>query len=147
MNQEAPKSQIVISPTTLFFSFSLILLIGLGFFAFTILNPSSANSVTAQIDNTPEIMQKDGKQIVTIKAKDGFRPDNISLKAGIPTTLSVKTSNTYDCSSSISIPSLKILKSLPTTGTTDVDIPAQSSGSSIVATCGMGHYPLTLNFE
>lgn len=148
MQSNAPKFTLNINPTIVFFGLAVVLVFGLGIFAAAILNPSSDDSsISTFSQNSPVIMEKDGKQVVSIYAKDGFKPNNISLKAGVPTVLSVKTSNTYDCSSTISIPDLKVVKALPITGETPIDIPAQSAGTSLVATCGMGHYPLTLNFE
>ncbi len=46
-----------------------------------------------------------GKQIIQIDAKGGYAPRNTVAKANTPTTLNVKTSGTFDCSSAISIPS------------------------------------------
>jgi hypothetical protein len=36
---------------------------------------------------------------------------------------------------------------LPATGVTDFEIPAQTSGSTIHGTCGMGMYRLQINFQ
>lgn len=89
----------------------------------------------------------DGKQIIEINARGGYRPNSVTAKAGIPTILRMKTSGTFDCSASFVIPSLGIQKILPQTGTTDFEIPVQKTGSSIRGTCGMGMYSLVLNFE
>lgn len=88
----------------------------------------------------------DGKQIITITAKGGYKPQNSIATAGIPTVIRFDTRGTFDCSSSVSIPSMNISKVLPQTGSTDIDI-----GTPVVATlygtCGMGMYPFSITFQ
>ena len=89
----------------------------------------------------------DGKQIIEVMARGGYNPRDIVAKANIPTILRMKTSGTFDCSAAFVIPSLGIQKMLPQTGVTDIEIPSQTSGSNIAATCGMGMYRLNINFQ
>ena len=58
----------------------------------------------------------DGKQIIEINAKGGYIPRKSTAKAGIPTILRFNTSGTFDCSSSVRIPSMNISKVLPQSG-------------------------------
>lgn len=81
----------------------------------------------------------DGTQIVTIEADGGYAPGSSVAKAGMPTLLRFKTSSTFDCSSSIRIPALKISMDLPATGTTDVDVGTLAAGT-LSGTCSMGMY-------
>jgi len=81
----------------------------------------------------------DGTQIVTIAANGGYSPGSSVAKAGMPTVLRFKTSNSFDCSSSIRIPSLKISQDLPATGTTDIDVGTLAAGT-LTGTCSMGMY-------
>ncbi len=81
----------------------------------------------------------DGTQIVTIAADGGYAPGSSVAKAGMPTVLRFKTSSTFDCSSSIRIPALKISMDLPATGTTDVDVGTLAAGT-LTGTCSMGMY-------
>lgn len=99
-------------------------------------NSASANNVT--IEN--------GKQIIEIKTKGGYSPRVSTAKAGIPTILRFDTNGTYDCSSSVRIPSLNISKSLPLSGVTDIDLQSLSVGT-LKGTCGMGMYPFEIDFQ
>ncbi len=100
-------------------------------------NEENANNVSMAVD---------GKQIIEIKAKGGYSPVHSVAKAGVPTILRVNTNGTFDCSSSIRIPNLNISRNLPMSGTTDIDIGAQSVGT-FQGTCGMGMYPFDIKFE
>ena len=88
----------------------------------------------------------DGKQIIEIQAKGGYQPRKSIAKAGIPTILRFETSGTFDCSSSVRIPSMNISKSLPQTGATDIDIGTSSLGT-LQGMCGMGMYPFQVDFQ
>ena len=88
----------------------------------------------------------DGKQIIEIHAKGGYQPRKSIAKAGMPTVLRFDTSGTFDCSSSVRIPSMNISKVLPQTGSTDIDIGTQQV-ATLQGTCGMGMYPFEVNFN
>jgi len=88
----------------------------------------------------------DGKQIIEIEARGGYSPRKSTAKAGTSTILRFKTSGTFDCSSSIRIPSLNISKILPQSGTTDIDIGSQNLGV-LQGSCGMGMYPFEIDFQ
>lgn len=102
------------------------------------------NSFPTEIENNVSIL--DGKQIVEIKAKGGYLPVRSVAKAGIPTILRVNTNGTFDCSSSIRIPSMDISRNLPMSGITDIDIGIQPVGF-FHGTCGMGMYPFEIDFQ
>ncbi len=88
----------------------------------------------------------DGKQIITIQVKGGYTPKKSTAKLGVRTILRFTTNGTFDCTSGVRIPSMGISKTLPSTGTTDIDI-----GSPTVATlqgvCSMGMYPFEVDFQ
>lgn len=88
----------------------------------------------------------DGKQVIEISAKGGYHPLKSVAKAGIPTVLRFDTNGTFDCSSSVRIPSMDISQTLPQTGTTDIDLGIPTV-ASIQGTCGMGMYRFTLDFQ
>lgn len=88
----------------------------------------------------------DGKQIIQINAKAGYQPRKSVAKAGIPTVLRFDTSGTFDCSASVRIPSMDISKTLPQTGSTDIDIGSQKV-SIFQGACGMGMYPFEIEFK
>jgi len=86
------------------------------------------------------------KQIITINAKGGYQPRKSIAKAGIPTIIRFDTNGTFDCSSSLRIPSMNISKILPQTGSTDIDIGIQQV-ATLQGTCGMGMYPFEVEFR
>lgn len=88
----------------------------------------------------------EGKQIINIKTKGGYQPQKSVAKAGMPTILRFDTNGTFDCSSSVRIPSMNISKVLPQTGSTDIDIGSQQA-TTLSGTCGMGMYPFEVEFQ
>jgi len=102
---------------------------------------TGANTVETNADNVHIV---DGVQMVDLRAKVGFSPRVSTVKAGIPTTLRVDTNGTFDCSSSLRIPSMKIAENLPATGETEIVLGTLSVGV-IDGTCSMGMYPFQLN--
>lgn len=120
-------------------------LVAVGFILIAFNNSSADNS---QNDVKGEnVTVSDNTQIIEITAKSGYSPSTVTAKAGFDTVLRIKTSNTFDCSSSFVIPKLNISKILPSTGTTDISLGKQVSGSQILGVCGMGMYKVTLNFS
>lgn len=116
-----------------------VVLIG-GAFALT------RKSDTTSVANANNVTVVDGKQIVEISAKGGYQPRKSIAKAGIPTIIRFNTSGTFDCSSSVRIPSMNISKSLPQSGTTDIDIGTQEV-ATLQGTCRMGMYPFEIQFK
>ncbi len=109
------------------------------------------NTSTSVFDDAPTVMVNnvtivDGKQIIEIKARGGYQPRKSVARAGIPTIIRFNTSGTFDCSSSVRIPSLNISKSLPQTGSTDVDVGTHIA-STLKGSCGMGMYPFEVEFR
>jgi plastocyanin domain-containing protein len=88
----------------------------------------------------------DGVQVIEIQAKGGYTPRKSVAKAGIPTIIRFKTSGTFDCSSSLRIPSMNIFNNLPQSGNTDVDLGTQKVGV-LNGSCGMGMYPFEIDFN
>jgi plastocyanin domain-containing protein len=87
----------------------------------------------------------DGTQIITITTKGGYTPTKSNAKAGMPTVLRFETNGTFDCSSSVRIPSLSIDK-VPSTGTTDINVGVPTL-ATLQGTCGMGMYHFAVVFE
>ncbi len=88
----------------------------------------------------------DGVQIIEIKARGGYWPRKSIAKAGVPTILRFNTASTFECSSSVRIPSMNITKFLPQSGTTDIDIGIQDA-KTLNGSCGMGMYPFEVEFQ
>lgn len=109
-----------------------------------LLTQRSSDVVGAPSANNVSIV--DGTQIVEITAKGGYTPRTSSAKAGIPTIIRFETNGTFDCSSSVRIPSMGVSKNLPPTGTIDITITDPKPGP-LTGMCGMGMYPFTVNFR
>jgi plastocyanin domain-containing protein len=88
-----------------------------------------------------------GKQIIEIQAKGGYNPKQVTAKADVPTIIRMKTQGTFDCSSSLSLPSLGKRLTLQPTGTTDIEVPPQKTGTSLKGVCAMGMYSFAVNFN
>ena len=115
------------------------IIIGSVFVGGVIFFSESKNSTTsapvAQVNN---VSVSDGKQIVEIGVKGGYLPNRSVAKADTPTILRMKTNGTFDCSSAVTIPSIKYEKNLPASGITDIEIPAQKAGTTLQGLCSMG---------
>ena len=107
----------------------------------------SRNQNTVIEQNINNVIEVDGKQIITITAKGGYLPKVTLAKAGMPTVLKISTKGTFDCSSSIVIPSLGYKNNLPPSGETLIDVPSQNAGSKLRGLCAMGMYSFEVNFN
>ena len=105
---------------------------------------SSAEEVAPSVSNVSMV---DGKQIVEIGVKAGYSPKLTAAKGDMPTVLRMKTNGTFDCSSGVTIPSLGLRKILPSDGVTDIEIPAQKTGSTLKGLCVMGMYNFEVQFK
>lgn len=101
----------------------------------------------AETQAAPTATMVDGKQFVDITAKGGYSPRVVVAKAGVPTTIRVTTSGTFDCSASVVIPKLSYQKFLPSSGTVDIDIPAEQAVGTIQGLCAMGMYNFQIKFQ
>lgn len=102
-----------------------------------------ANNQDSSVSNVNII---EGKQIIEIIVDGGYSPRNSIAKADTPTIIRFVTKNTFDCSSAVRIQSLNISRNLPSTGTTDIEIPSQPVGV-LKGSCGMGMYPFQIEFK
>jgi len=109
-------------------------------------NSNNNNAKTTQEAFVNNVSIIDGKQIIVINAKGGYQPRKSIAKAGIPTILRFNTNGTFDCSSSVRIPSMNIFRSLPQSGSTDIDLSTQKVGT-LNGSCGMGMYPFEIEFQ
>ncbi len=86
-----------------------------------------------------------GVQIVEIRARGGYEPRRSIATAGLPTILRFDSKGTFDCSTSVRIPSKNINMSLDFSGSTDVDIGISKKGI-MKGSCSMGMYPFEVEF-
>lgn len=107
---------------------------------------ATAQKTVPETGSIQNVSIVDGTQIIEISAKAGYTPRVSLAKANIPTILRFNTKGTFDCSSSIRIPSMNITQVLPNSGSTEIDIGNPKPGI-LQGTCGMGMYPFEINFE
>lgn len=98
-------------------------------------------------ENLNNVSMVDGKQVIEIDAKGGYSPRISIAKADTSSVIKVNTKGTFDCSSSLVIPSLGYEKNLPMTGETLIDVPPQKAGTSLQGLCSMGMYSFQVQFE
>lgn len=122
---------------------SVIIGIALVGSAYFVIQNKTEEETTVVKDNVSIV---DGKQIIEIRAKDGYLPQRSVAQAGLPTILRFDTSGTFDCSASVSIPSENISQTLPQTGTTDIELASAEVGI-LKGTCGMGMNPFEIEFK
>jgi len=93
-------------------------------------------SVSAAVPAGPVV---DGKQnLHTYQDLKGYRPGNVTIYAGIPTTWTIESTNTATCASFIRIPALGLAGALRK-GPNTVELPPLRAGT-LSYTCSMGMY-------
>lgn len=105
---------------------------------------SGGGNQAASADNVSE---RGGKQVISVTAKGGYAPRFSSARAGVPSVLRVETRGTFDCSSALSIPSLRYRAYLPPSGVTEIEVPPQKAGSVLQGLCAMGMYSFAIEFK
>lgn len=125
----------------------IAVLIGVVFVGVAVMLSQKSKNVSEVPASQNNTAVADGKQVVTIAAKGGYSPRQTNAKADTPTILRMQTSGTFDCSSTLNIPSLSYQKTLPATGITEIEIPPQKAGSTIEGLCGMGMYKFEIAFK
>ncbi|MEK7608756.1 MAG: hypothetical protein AAB495_04205 [Patescibacteria group bacterium] len=109
---------------------------------------SGSGSAGREVEGGSEgVSVENGVQMIDLAAKGGYYPKKIVAKAGIPTTLRVRTKNTFDCSSALIIPSIKYQKNLSSTGEELITIPVERATGTLRGTCSMGMYGFEIAFR
>jgi uncharacterized protein len=94
--------------------------------------------------DTSTVSMVAGHQIVVITATSSlYSPDNVQLRAGLPTTLVIRSDDAQGCIRSLVIPSLGKQTILPVTGESRIELGSLQPGQLDYA-CGMGMYTGTL---
>ncbi|GAA4412570.1 hypothetical protein GCM10023148_06370 [Actinokineospora soli] len=90
--------------------------------------------------DTAAVSTVDGVQTVVITARTGsYSPANVEVRAGVPTTLIVRSERARGCVRSFTIPSRGVDEVLPATGDTRIDLGVLKPGR-LDYSCGMGMY-------
>lgn len=104
------------------------------------------NSPAEEVPTLPNVTVEKGVQVVEITAKGGYVPRKSVVKEGVPTVLRINTKGTFDCSSSVRIPSMNISQNLPPSGVTDIELGTLPVGT-VYGTCSMGMYPFEIEVK
>ncbi len=102
---------------------------------------------SADAGNVQPVSFAGGRQIIDILAKGGYSPRIIAAKAGIPTTLRVKTKGTFDCSASLVIPILSYQKFLQPSDVEEITINPERARGTMLGLCAMGMYSFQIRFQ
>jgi len=109
----------------------------------------------AQSLKTPRVAQEtqatvsqpaDGTTLAMTATSYAYSPAVIQAKAGQPYKLIIKSTDNKSCGRSLVIPDLNLQTTLPQTGESTIDIPAQKSGT-LKITCIMGMYHTQITFN
>jgi uncharacterized protein len=88
----------------------------------------------------------DGQLTLQVQNR-GYFPRTLRADANKDVKLNLVTNKTYSCSRDFVIPALNYYQLLPDTGSVQVSIPAQPSGTRMFFTCSMGMYTGMIVFE
>lgn len=89
----------------------------------------------------------DGKQVIEVSAQGGYSPRLTLAKAEVPTVLRMKTEGSFGCANAFTIPKLGYRANLPSSGTTDIELPPQKPGTVLKGLCAMGMYNFSIQFN
>ena len=117
---------------------------------YTIQNFIKAAKVSFSKTGLPQVAgavarDRQGVQEVRIDvSSNGYSPQHITLKKSVPARLILTTNGTNGCARAFTIPSLRLQKILPVTGTETLEFTPTKAGP-LVFTCSMGMYTGTFN--
>jgi sulfite exporter TauE/SafE len=106
----------------------------------------SSESTTSAQASSPQSTTSDGGLTLNVE-NEGYFPQTLRADANTAIKLNLITNKTYSCARDFVIPALNFYQLLPDTGTVQVDIPAQPSGTRMFFTCSMGMYTGMIVFE
>src|SRR5688572_27129589 len=106
----------------------------------------TTNNPPAQSINPPQSSIASDQLFLSVE-NGGYFPSTLKAPAGKDVKLNLVTKGTYSCALDFLIPALDYSQMLPSSGTVQVDIPAQKKGSTLYFTCSMGMYTGRIVFE
>jgi uncharacterized protein len=101
-------------------------------------------SGTATADSTTVTVNNGHQEVVVTASRGGYTPRNAEIKAGIPTTLIVRSDGAAGCVRAFTIGGSEVV--LPESGDTRIDLGTPSAGSVRYA-CSMGMYTGTITIS
>jgi sulfite exporter TauE/SafE len=88
-----------------------------------------------------------GNTVTISVSSGGYSPRVSHARANQAVQLALVTRGTGGCARAFVIPSLRVQKILPPTGTTTIDVPPQKPGSKLYYSCSMGMYNGVIVFD
>lgn len=82
------------------------------------------------------LVSESGVQEITVTVKDGYSPDVIVVKRGLPVRLNFYRDETSACSEQVILGDFRIARNLPAFKTTAIEFTPDKTGE-FVFTCGM----------
>ena len=120
----------------------VVVILGGGFLIYSGINKNGSNEKGGE-----NVSMVGGKQVINILARGGYSPRVTLAKADLPSVIKMQTNGTFDCSASVTIPSLNYRTMLVPTGVSEVEVPAQKAGAVLRGACGMGMYSFEIRFS
>lgn len=105
-------------------------------------------SLSDSQSSTEEPSQPTSDDEITLYVQNqGYSPEILKAPANKNLKLNLVTKDVYSCALAFLIPDLGFDQMLPSTGTVQVNIPAQPAGSTLYFTCSMGMYTGQIEFQ
>ena len=114
-------------------------------FAFKNLQRTFAGEPAAADASTVTVAQGQQTGVITV-SPGSYSPENIAIKAGLPTTLIFRSQNAQGCVAALVIPSLGVQTVLPANGDSKLDLGTPKPGR-IDYSCAMGMYSGTITIS
>lgn len=106
-------------------------------------NAADNNKTKNQVSD-PNVTMENGVQVVRMKEiSNGYSPNKITIKKGVPVKWIIDAQAPYSCASSLVVPSLKIQKNLKA-GENIIEFTPEKAGK-IAFSCSMGMYTGSFN--
>ena len=105
-----------------------------------------SESTTSAQASSPQSTTSDGGLTLNVE-NEGYFPQTLRADANTDIKLNLITNKTYSCARDFVIPALNFYQLLPDTGSVQVNIPAQPSGTRMFFTCSMGMYTGMIVFK
>ena len=117
-----------------------------GWFDVTSLPASSSTSAGSAESATAVATDATDSQVITLNVTNyAYEPARVQAKAGVPTTLVLRTNETQGCTRAFVIPSASFQQVLPATGNTEIPLGKPQPGI-LRYTCSMGMYGGSIEF-
>ncbi len=105
--------------------------------------PPSKNSKEELVNNAIQIKMENGKQVIEMEqASNGYYPNKLTVKKGIPVVWKIKSTNSYTCAAYIRMPDYNIAQPL-NSGLNVIEFMPTKTGK-VRFTCSMGMYSGTI---